>query len=410
MSRPAARRRCRGAGALGDCATRCWPCPRRTGRARRATGLDRARAATSSRTPPRGRSRGTGTTGADRPGPRGPAGPEPGTDATVRGGADSRSRHPPERRHAAVGAARGTRTPRPSASGTRSGRSSRAAHHRSRRGASGRGDGGPAARRRRPGRPRRSAPTRASGTTMTRAPASRARQQRSSARAPGSAAASKPPSSANRSARINRHASLTKKTSRTASCCSWSSSSDSISEWGTPKRSMDQPTSRRISGRSGSTILGPRTAALDRYASSTSTRIASASHTTSSWQNSRNGAPATVVSASLAATAQPPAATGRTNAVGRVRRDPRREVLGARPHDDDGQIRVVGRGQSAEAPVQVAAPLADDHDGHHGRGRRCRLDGLGGHLRGRFRRRTIGIHGPGEPNGHPFEMVGSSSR
>ena len=47
-----------------------------------------------------------------------------------------------------------------------------------------------------------------------------------------------------------------------------------MSECGTPKRSTDQPTSRRISGRSTSTSFGPTTAAFDRYASSTSTRTA----------------------------------------------------------------------------------------------------------------------------------------
>ncbi len=131
--------------------------------------------------------------------------------------------------------------------------------------------------------------------------------------------ASNPPSSAKRSERTSITVLETKNTSRTESCCSWSSSPGSMPACGTPKRSIAMPTSRRMSGWSYSTSFGPMMAALERKASSTRRRMAEGSRTTSSWQKSRKVAPLTTSITSLAAAGKL-AASGslRTKAPGRT--------------------------------------------------------------------------------------------
>ena len=74
--------------------------------------------------------------------------------------------------------------------------------------------------------------TLASGATITRAPATCARQHRLTSSRKSLIPSSNPPISANRSARTRVHGAGTVKTSRTASCCDWSSSPRSTS--GTP--------------------------------------------------------------------------------------------------------------------------------------------------------------------------------
>ena len=101
-------------------------------------------------------------------------------------------------------------------------------------------------------------------------------------------AGSKPPSARNRSARASRHADGRTKTSRTASCCSWSYSPGSVIGSTSPKRSRPSPTCWSTPGSSQETSFGPTKPALERYSSSTSRRMASGSRATSSWQKQKN--------------------------------------------------------------------------------------------------------------------------
>ena len=116
---------------------------------------------------------------------------------------------------------------------------------------------------RRPPRSSRWRP-RAAGTTTTRAPLRCARQQRSTSSPWYSMAGSNPPMARNRSARIIRQAAGTANTSRTASCCSWSTSPGSTSGSTSPNRSTARPTCWSTTGWSHSTSFGPTMPALER--------------------------------------------------------------------------------------------------------------------------------------------------
>ena len=98
--------------------------------------------------------------------------------------------------------------------------------------------------------------TPAAGATSTRAPATWARQQRSTSAPWSPISGSNPPSSLNRSLRTSRQVLDTANTSLTASCCSWSSSPRSTTEAQAPVLSTARPTSSSRSGWSHSTTLG----------------------------------------------------------------------------------------------------------------------------------------------------------
>ena len=130
--------------------------------------------------------------------------------------------------------------------------------------------------------------------------------------------ASKPPRVRNRSALARMHADGRTKTSRTASCCSWSYSPGSVIGSISPNRSRPSPTCWSTPGSSQETNLGPTKPAFERYSSSTSRRTASGSRATSSWQNRKKPpSPSTRRSTSLAAAPKPGLAPrSRTNASG----------------------------------------------------------------------------------------------
>ena len=134
-----------------------------------------------------------------------------------------------------------------------------------------------------------------------------------------------------------------------------------------PKRSTSRPTSWRTRGLSHVTSFGPTMPALERYSSSTITRMASGSRATSSWQKQKNPlSPSTNWATVLAAGPKPglpPSAS--TNASGRTAEDaPGDVVVGAVGDEEHGaQRRVVLAGERLEALVEPRAGGVDDDDG-----------------------------------------------
>ena len=99
--------------------------------------------------------------------------------------------------------------------------------------------------------------------------------------------ASKPLSSAKRSARMRMQPPGATKTSRTASCCPWSTSPSMMRSTTAPVLSQLMPTCRRMRGSSQFTNFGDTTPALERNDSSTSLWTASGSRATSSCRAGR---------------------------------------------------------------------------------------------------------------------------
>ena len=96
---------------------------------------------------------------------------------------------------------------------------------------------------------------------------------------------SKPPSSAKRSARIRMHPPGATKTSRTASCCPWSTSPSSTRSTTAPVLSQLIPTWSSTLVSSQFTNFGETAPAFERTDSSTILWTASGSSATSSWHN-----------------------------------------------------------------------------------------------------------------------------
>ena len=101
----------------------------------------------------------------------------------------------------------------------------------------------------------------------------------------------KPLELANRSARMRMQPPGATKTSRTASCCPWSTSPSRIRSTTAPVLSQLIPTCSRTLGSSQFTNLGETTPAFDRKDSSTILWMASGSRATSSWRSRIEGGP-----------------------------------------------------------------------------------------------------------------------
>ncbi len=113
--------------------------------------------------------------------------------------------------------------------------------------------------------------------------------------------ASNPFSSAKRSARTRMQPPGATKTSRTASCCPWSTSPSMMRSTTAPVLSQVMPTWSRIRGSSQCTNFGETTPALERNDSSTILWTASESKATSSCRRRKKAAPSTMARASLQA-------------------------------------------------------------------------------------------------------------
>ncbi len=109
--------------------------------------------------------------------------------------------------------------------------------------------------------------------------------------------------------------------------------------------------------------------ALERYASSTSTRSAGGSSTTSSWHMRRKVAPSTAWIASLAASGKPaPSSRRRTNARGSTAAT--RGVgssFGAAVDDQHGEVVVVLLRQAEQRVLEPGTGVVGDHHRHDGR-------------------------------------------
>ena len=141
--------------------------------------------------------------------------------------------------------------------------------------------------------------TRASGATTTREPATWLRQERSRSSPMATMPASKPLSSREEVGPDEDAPTGATKTSRTASCCPWSTSPSWMRSTTAPVLSQLIPTCRRIEGSSQLTNFGETTPALERNDSSTSLCTASGSSATSSWHSRKKAAPSTMPSTSL---------------------------------------------------------------------------------------------------------------
>ncbi len=184
----------------------------------------------------------------------------------------------------------------------------------------------------------------------------------------------------------------TKNTSRTASCCSWSTSPGSMPEYAIALRSTAIPTWRSSSGWVKSTIFGPTTAAFDRYASSTSARTAPGCSGGVVVEHEQVGGTVDRRHDLVHRAGEPEVGRGRHHEG--VRQDGlhlgRQVARRAGVGHHDGDVGVVLGGQAAQDVGEPRAGVVRHHDGHHGR-RHHRL-GLGtgqlqeDRLRGRGRR------------------------
>ena len=124
-------------------------------------------------------------------------------------------------------------------------------------------------------------------------------------------------------------------------------------------------------GRPTSTSLGPTMPAFERYSSSTSSRIASGSRATSSWQKQKNPlSPSTRRSTSLAAAPKPGLAPSVADErVGQASADRGREVVGssasavAGEQEQGVEVGVVLAGERRRASRRTRARAVDDDDG-----------------------------------------------
>ena len=239
------------------------------------------------------------------------------------------------------------------------------------------------------GRARRAAPstvgrsarapcrTRAAGATITRAPASRARQHRSMSSAPGNgrrveAAELVEQVGAHEHRRVRdvedvAHAvvlllvDLVGLDARERDAVV-------VDRHARPRGGCRDGRGRRASGR--------RCPAFDRYASSTSSRTASGSSTTSSWQKSRKTAPSTDVERLVGRRREPArrpraaphegAREGAGDPVGRV-------LGGPVVEDEDRQRRIVLGAEGRQALLEPGPGVVRDHDRDHGRDGRGRF-------------------------------------
>ena len=138
------------------------------------------------------------------------------------------------------------------------------------------------------------------GDMSTRAPLKCARQQKSRSSPKNEISGLNPFNSRNKSERTSMHAELTKNTSRTASCCSWSLSFCSMNGSISPQRSIPKPTDCKSVGFSHCKSFGPTTAAFEMKSSSTNVRKVFACKTTSScMMQKRPLSPSTIRCSSL---------------------------------------------------------------------------------------------------------------
>ena len=182
--------------------------------------------------------------------------------------------------------------------------------------------------------------------------------------------ASNPLSSAKRSARTRMQPPGATKTSRTASCCPWSTSPSVMRSTTAPVLSQLIPTWRRTRGSSQFTNFGDTTPALERNDSSTSLCTASGSSATSSWQEqeerrSLHHAEGLVGRGGVAGAARQMPDEGVGEDPGHPFRDPGIVLPGRQ--DEDRQLLVVLGRQGGERLFEPGPGSGRDHDGDHGR-------------------------------------------
>ena len=236
---------------------------------------------------------------------------------------------------------------------------------------------------------------------MTRAPTTCARQHRSSASPWAGMPSSKPLSASNRSTRTSMQPDGTMKTSRTASCCSWSSSPGSQSGTRTPALSAPIPTESSRSGSSHSTSFGPTMPAFDRKASSTSWRTVAGSSATSSWRKKKKPRAFDELQRLVRGRSEPrvgvePADVG----PGKPGGDRCSHVaFAARVDDEHREVRVVLSGERGQQLVEPCAGIVGNQHGDDRR-RRLRLGLHNGPRLAAGRVRT-GAHGGSEEGREP---------
>ena len=226
--------------------------------------------------------------------------------------------------------------------------------------------------------------TRAAGATMTRAPLMRARQHRSTS-SPWKRIARV--EAAERAEQVGPHEQARRRDGehvgvrrRAAPGRTRPARSIAVAARRSGRRRGRRPAGRRRRPRS--TSLGPTMPALERYSSSTSTRIASGPRATSSWQMQKKPlSPSTDVEhrvgrrAEAGAGARPPS-TIRTNASGsrdRMRSRPASSPASAvagREQEQRVEVRVVLAGERVERLVEPRAGVVDDDDRDDRRGDR----------------------------------------
>jgi hypothetical protein len=173
--------------------------------------------------------------------------------------------------------------------------------------------------------------------------------------------------------RMSRQAVGRKNTSRTASCCSWSSSPSSTADRATPKRSAPKPTDCSTDGWSQSSSFGPTIPAFDSLERDVVVE--------------KEEEPRALDEADRLVRGRAEAGVGADDADDRRRHlppdagDQRLVEVVAGQEEDRAQVRIVLRGEASEHLVEPRTRFMDDDDGDN---RGCSRRAAVGHGRSRL--------------------------